>query len=320
MELLSRKLRLFIPVLAGSGLLLAIILAVREHNLAINPPPAVVGGHISRNLFSYLLYLVFPLPLGACWIATRIHKGSLYIFAILLAVVVAFWSLSWGDRLVLVLVTIGCCALATSLFDAWRSRDHIALFLLLWILIPLPVVYYVQLPIKLLLPCVPAVILLCMRLTEAISFRVVQVASVVLIIVSTCYSLLILHSDAEFASFGRDSLYRLITPHVASGQRVWFGGQYWSYWYAPQAGATLTYPGGPQPERGDLLVTDVFAGGDQIELARFPHRTLVEEISHKYRFGRTMGAGACLYTNGCGFWLWGFGDSGQDRYELWRID
>jgi hypothetical protein len=52
----------------------------------------------------------------------------------------------------------------------------------------------------------------------------------------------------------------------------------------------------------------------------FPHRTLVDAVTHRYRFGRTMGAGMGLYTNILGYWLWGFGDSTNDRYELWRID
>ena len=56
--------------------------------------------------------------------------------------------------------------LADLLFEALRKRDHTGLFLMLWILIPLPIVYYVQLPIKYLLPCMPAVILLCFRLME----------------------------------------------------------------------------------------------------------------------------------------------------------
>ena len=62
--------------------------------------------------------------------------------------------------------------------------------------------------------------------------------------------------------------------------------------------------------------------GGYLTLARFPHRTLVDTISHKYRFGRTLGAGIGLYANwsGSAFWLWGFGESPDDRYELWRID
>jgi hypothetical protein len=46
----------------------------------------------------------------------------------------------------------------------------------------------------------------------------------------------------------------------------------------------------------------------------------METISHKYRFGRTMGMGKGLYSNGEGFWLWGFGESPNDRFELWRIE
>ena len=190
---------------------------------------------------------------------------------------------------------------------------------MLWVLIPLPIVYYGQLPAKYLLPCMPAVILLCFRLMQVCSARVARAAAIALIVASAGYSLLILRSDAEFARFGRDSMYRLIEPHVAAGERVWFGSQFSAYWYAPLAGATLTFPGGPQPRPGDLLVVGLNEGG-VLTLARFPHRTLVDAISHKYRFGRTWGAGIGLYTNLRGYWLWGFGESPDDRYELWRID
>ena len=162
--------------------------------------------------------------------------------------------------------------LADLLFEALRKRDHFGLFLILWILIPLPIVYYVQLPAKYLLPCMPAVILLCFRLMDGFSIRIARVAAVALIVASTGYSLLILHSDAEFAEFGRDAMYRLISPHVAAGERVWFGGQYWSYWYAPLAGATLTFPGGPQPRPGDLLVV----GRSDEDIRRWP----VSRIGH----------------------------------------
>ena len=154
---------------------------------------------------------------------------------------------------------------------------------------------------------------------EGFSFRLARAAAVALIVVSTGYSLLILRSDAEYAEFGRDAMFRLIQPHVAAGERVWFGEQYSAYWYAPLAGAKLTFPGGPQPKPGDLLVVGRFENEDR-SLALFPHRTLVGEVTHKYRFGRTMGAGIGLYSNMGGDWLWGFGDTPDDRYELWRIN
>jgi hypothetical protein len=203
------------------------------------------------------------------------------------------------------------------LFQAVKRREHTDLLLILWILIPLPIVYYVHLPMKYLLPVMPAVILLCFRLLDGLSVRIVRAAAYVVIVTSTGYSLLILNADAEFANFGRDTLVQLIAPHVEAGERVWYPGQYWSYWYAPLAGATLMTPGGPQPKPGDLLVVDVYAAGDHSPLTRFPHRTLVETIFHKYRFGRTMGAGAALYSS---YWLWGFGEDDKDRFELWRID
>ena len=45
------------------------------------------------------------------------------------------------------------------------------LFLVLWLLIPLPIVYYTHLPMKYVLPCVPAVILMCFRLMEGVSVQ-----------------------------------------------------------------------------------------------------------------------------------------------------
>jgi len=324
LEQVRRRLWLWTPVVAGFVLLFAIVFAVREHHFM---PPAIVTGTQSMpyNLSCYLLYFAFPLPLAACWAASRLKVGRQPITAILSAVLVVFWLLFWHQPIarflaIAGLALAGCSAILGALFEAWRKRDHLGLFLVLWILIPLPIVYYNILPMKYLLPCMPAVILLCLRLVEDVSMRKIRVAAIAWIVASTGYSLLILRSDAEFAEFGRDALYQLITPHVAAGEKVWFGGEYWSYWYAPLAGATLTFPGGPQPKPGDLLVSDEFAWEAHPPQTRFRHRTLVETITHKYQFGRTMGAGIGLYSNGSGIWLWGFGDSYNDRFELWRID
>ncbi len=320
LEQLRRRFWLWTPVFVGCVVLLAAIFAVREHNLAINPRTVDLGHSELPNLFSYLLYFAFPLPLAACWLANRLKAGRLIIVFILSLLAAATWLNRSNRSLVLSLAVVGYIVLADLLLEAVKRRDHTGLFLVFWILIPFPIVFYVHLPMKYLLPCMPAVILFCFRLLEGISVQVLRAAAFVLIVASTGYSLLILRSDAEFADFGRDALYGLIVPHVAAGERVWFDGQYWSYWYAPRAGAILTFLDGPQPKPGDLLVVDVFAAGGHSPLKRFPHRTLVETISHKYRFGRTMGAGIGLYSNSYGFWLWGLGDSENDRFELWRID
>jgi hypothetical protein len=323
LEQLRRKLWLWTPVFAGFGILLALILAVREHNLVLNPPSVVMGASkIPLNLFAYLAYFVFPLPLSFCWLANRFKTKRPSLVYILFAAILTPLFLRWSILLVAFLAILGSRVLAGLFLQAFKRRNHTDLFLLLWILIPLPIVYYTHLPIKYLLPCIPAVILLCFQLLDGVSLKFARSAAFAIVLAGVGYSLLILHSDAEFADFGRDTLFHLIEPRVAAGEKVWFPGQYWSYWYAPLAGATLTYPGGPQPKPGDLLVVDVFAdsAGAHWPLGRFPHRTLVDAVVHKYSFGRTMGAGMGLYSNAFGFWLWGFGESDKDRFELWRID
>lgn len=323
LQRIRQRLWLWAPVFAAAALSLTIIVAVRGPNL-MRPPsaPVLTGAHSTpRNLVAYLLYFAFPIPLAAGWFANRLGRGRRRTLVILFAVAVVAALLFRVESLAVFLSVFSCAAICGLSTDAWKRRDHIGLFLILWILIPLPVVYYVQLPIKILLPCLPAAILLCFRMMAGVSIRVARGAAIGLIVASTAYSLLILRADADFAEFGRDALSRLIRPHVAAGEKVWFGGQYWSYWYAPLYGATLTVPNaGPQPKPGDLLVVDEFGGLGHPPSDRFPNRTLLQTISHKYQFGRTMGAGAGLYADTSGYWLWAFGDSGRDRYELWRIN
>jgi hypothetical protein len=321
MAQLRRRFWLWTPVFAGCGLLLAVIVMTREHSPALNPLVPLVGLHnVSSNLPSYLLYLVFPMPLGACWLANRLKSRSLRAAILLIVAEGIAWFGHLGPRRVTLLVAVGLAALVDLLWEAWDRAEHDRLTLMLWILIPLPTAYYIQLPAKYLLPCMPAIILLCFRLMEGFSLRFSRAAAVALIVASTGYSLLILHTDAEFADFGRDAMYQLIQPHVAAGERVWIDGQYSSYWYAPLAGATETLPGGPQPKAGDLLVVGQSELGEGLVLPRFPHRTLVDAVTHKYSFGRTWGNGIGLYSNLAGYWLWGLGDSPDDEYELWRID
>jgi hypothetical protein len=321
LEQIRRKPWLWTPVLAGSALLAAIIAVTREHNLALNPPVAFSGlWNIAPNVIAYLLYFVFPMPLALCWFANRLKRRK--PFAVVIVTVAAGFALLIHPRSFWVFAFAGLGMLIDLLYETWRRAEHTGVFLMLWILIPLPISYYGHLPAKYLLPCMPAIIFLCFRLMEGFSVRFFRATAIALIVASAGYSFLILRSDAEFADFGRDALYQLIRPPVSAGERVWFAGQWSSYWYAPLAGATLTFPGGPQPKPGDLLVVGTH-GEDlgKAALLRFPHRTLVDKVTHTYRFGWTMGAGIGLYSNRIGYWMWGMTGAGPgDEYELWRID
>jgi 4-amino-4-deoxy-L-arabinose transferase-like glycosyltransferase len=315
-----RRFFLWTPVLAGTALLAAIIAITREHNLAINPPASFSGmGNILPNLFGYLTYLVFPLPLAFCWLANRLKERKLR--AVIIVALAACVASLLHPRLVLFCGIIGFGMMNDLLLETWKKAELMGVVLMLWILIPLPIVYYGHFPAKYLLPCIPAVIFLCFRLMDGFSVRAFRAIAIGLIVVSTCCSFLIVRSDAEYANFGRDALYGLVRPHVSAGQKVWFAGQWSSYWYAPLAGATLTFPGGPQPKPGDFLVVALHDGDEgKAALLPFPHRTLISEIRHTYRFGRTLEAAVGFSSYRLAYWMWGVGDGPDDDYQLWRID
>jgi hypothetical protein len=309
--------RIWIPVLIGASVLAAMLLATREHSLVLDPP-AVFSGfrNIPRNLRSYLLYFCFPLPLALYWGTARwIHGRWRLAIAIVMAAAVGGKFHDWR----MFLAAFGLCVIADLLWDAWWNADHPGVFLILWILVPLPIVYYGHLPIKYLLPSMPAVILLCLRLGRLIPFQLSRAIAFTVIACGTVYSLLLLRSDLELANNGKTALEHLVQPHVAAGEKVWYGNEFSAYWYAARAGAELiTNERRPQP--GDLLAVGLFEGGEWT-LHSFPHRTLLETIPVKYSFGRTMGTRIGLYTNLAGrTWLWGFETNDSDRYELWRID
>ena len=313
-----QNVRLWIPVLAGGAILITIILTTRERSLGLDPPSLFAGRqNIPRNLVSYLLYFCFPLPLAAVWTASRwCIRPHRIVYALLTG---AFVGILIPGRLIGFLAGFGFSVLVDLLMESWEKRDQFGLFLMFWMLIPLPIVYYGHLPIKYLLPCIPAVILFCFRLAESIRPRLVRAGSVILIVGATIYSVLILRSDAEFAEFGRVAMAELIRPHTEAGETVWYGGDFSAYWYAPLNGASLYVVGSTEPKSGDLLVVGIREGGLQT-LAHFQKRHLLGAVYHQYRFGRTMFQGKGLYTNIWGNWLWGFGDSEDDRYELWKIE
>src|SRR5215469_12069598 len=138
--------RLWVPVVAGGMVLIVVILATRERGLLLDPPASFTGlGNIRTNLRSYLLYLFFPLPLAVCWTAARwTISPSRVVPTVLAAAIVALLG---EKQLVLVLMGgyVGY-VLGDLLWHAWKNQDREGLFLALWLLAPLPIVYYGQFP------------------------------------------------------------------------------------------------------------------------------------------------------------------------------
>jgi hypothetical protein len=90
------------------------------------------------------------------------------------------------------------------------------------------------------------------------------------------------------------------------------------YWYAQQAGAAISKPGGPGPKPGELLAVAWIELGAST-LKRFPNRELIDSRHYKLPYGRTMGYGAALYTNSAGDAPWIWKPEATNDYQLWRV-
>jgi hypothetical protein len=75
--------------------------------------------------------LCFPLPLAGYWASARWTTGPRRLFIVLSAATIA--GVTSGDG---ILAVAGFSALADLFLDAYRKRDHMGLFLTLWLMVP----------------------------------------------------------------------------------------------------------------------------------------------------------------------------------------
>jgi hypothetical protein len=278
--------------------------------------------YVPLNLRSYLLYLTFPIPFAAVWLARHARRWPMLLVLPAVPALVSHFELPQGTSLArewpTVAVLYGLAALGFMLYRCVREQDRIGLLLSLWVLIPAPVVIYDQFPIKYLLAAMPAIILILVRALSTLPRRRELAVYSAIVLACTAYSCVILRADADDAEYGRRAAGELIAPRVAAGERVWFSGQLGFYWYAQQAGATVTNPSKPGPNPGELLALGLVESG-QVARDRFPNRELVDSRHYDSPHGRTNLHGGGLYCNGCGDALWVWNPKATNDYELWRI-
>jgi hypothetical protein len=323
-ELRSRKVVLWVPVAAAASILIVLNIVTRSPQIVAQGPSArfVDLGMTPRNLYAYFLYLAFPIPFAGVWLAIKGRKVPMLLIAPLIPVVMFHYALGRPGSLVGEWATaatlFGFTSLAHLIYTCCRGRDWTGLMLGLWILIPLPAIVYQHLPIKYMLAVMPAVIVILLRtLADLPKPRAVAIYAT-LAALCAVYSCVILRADADFADYGRRAAAELIAPHVAAGEKVWFGGQWGFFWYAQRAGATVAKLDGPFPQRGDLLAVGLMEGGDTTR-ARYPDKELVAWRQYDSPHGRTMGYGAGLYSNYFGDALWVWDPKATNTYELWRL-
>ena len=317
--------RRWLPLATAPLILAAAFYLTMVPGAIVGPYSTLVDASYARqNLRLYFIYLTLATPFALSWMILQfrgIRHKALWLTPLALIVL---WKLIiqpspplWAP----IAVGIGLTALAHCTLAALFKRSQVQLALVTWMLAPMPVLIYSNFPPKFLLAGAPAMAILVAGALELYPRRVAIACLAVLTSVCVGYSCLLLQADAQFADISRAAASELIAPRVAEGKRVWFSGQWGSYWYSAKAGAILITTAGPIPEVGDLLVLGHRDTG-WTALKRFPKRTLIEERVFGAPGGRTMSprdeAGLHLVTYGPYLWAWGTGEI--DRYQVWRID
>ncbi len=249
---------LWMPLFFASCILAAVNLVTRDPGPNNLVRDLDIGPHnVPSNLFAYLVYFSFPIPLALVWVGVRLRPVLLAVILPLLAVLVYHFTIApqrsiyqeWST----VAAAYGLVVLVHILYRSVRDRDRLGMLLWLWLLLPLPAVFYHHLPIKYLVPVMPAVVLLLVRALADLPDRWALNCCGALVVICTAYSCVLLKADADAADCARQAAADLIAVPVASGEKVWFSGQWGFYWYALEAGAQVAHPGGPGPKPGELL-------------------------------------------------------------------
>ena len=299
------------PDFQGDNVLLVML------DLSAHGRIAMYGWHVMlQNTAAFLAHLLLAIPLTIPWLALRWRQlpSTVVWTAFLGAAVLSLW-LGW----VAFIAAATVVALVDIFRDAILRRDRDQLALWVWLFLAIPVIIYVQLPSKYLLPSVPAAVLLVVREARRGTVRwlipSVAVAGIVL-------GLLILIDARDFAGAQRRAVDELILPHLKLHDRVWFSGHWGFQWYAELAGATPVTLDPPLPRPGDIIVVS------QADFSRFPQtwtgaRTVLRHLSYPgNRLGRVMNvpSHAGFYSNVFGYlpWSWGSGDVAS--FEVWRVE
>ncbi len=310
------------PILIAACILIAVTVLIRQRGAAFESTNVLVGTrYVQANLNAYLLYLCFPIPFAAVRLIVNWRRAKILLIPPAILIVISYCNAVLIDdcsaRIATGCSALGLVALTDMIYVCLRASDRVGILLSLWVLMPLPAVIYVHLPIKYILPVLPAVALIVIRTLSSVSWNRRLLVYGTIVLACTFYSVLLLKADADFADYGRRAASELIAPHVAKGEKVWYGDSGF-YWYAHRAGARVSKPDEPGPNPGELLAVGLMEGGEAT-LKRFPNRELIDSRTYDSPHGRTMGYGAGPYSNYYGYLPWRWNPGATNDYQLWRI-
>ena len=316
-------LRWLLPL--GAGVLLFVVLTRLTHESGVaGPLPPEFNmrmKNVPNNIRSYFWYYLVCFPIVVFWLI-RVRRYALWLILWPVAVfslLRLLTDLSTQRSALWAVSALSMLSIGHLLWQATQKRSW-EWMLLFWLLFPVIVAPYLHLPPKIAMIYAPAAAILSVTLLrgESSKFRNAVLSGV--IVAGAIASVLVLDADERFVNLARQASADLVAANVRRGERIWFSGQWGMYWYALHDGARLFVPGGPAPERGDLLVTESFEQSSTV-LAKFPQRQLAAGLTFSWKGGRVLSHrhGAGLYSNLWGPLPWSWGSGEVDRFELWRI-
>jgi 4-amino-4-deoxy-L-arabinose transferase-like glycosyltransferase len=205
----------------------------------------------------------------------------------------------------------------TPLLAALLARKGLAPTPLLWawLFVPVPVIAYVQIAPKYLLPALPAAAVIAAYGLQGLKPRRTVLAG--LAGAGTALGLLILTADARMAGAARAAAAQLIRPRVQAGERVWFAGHWGFHWYAENAGAEPLSVDPPFPSAGDFVVSSTV--DRPVGLLPLLPRTLVETWGDLAPSGQVMSRHAGFYSDLWGLLPWWWERPEGSGFHVWRV-
>ncbi len=267
-----------------------------------------------QNGCAFLAHYLLVVPLTIPWLVLRFRQlpAALLVGGLVGASVLSV-KVGWVAFAAFATLVV----LADILWDAIQRRDRVQLALWLWLLLAAPVVIYIHLPSKYLLPSVPAAAMLVMRLVpEGRKWLIPSMAAA-----GAVLGLLILLGVRDLAETQRRAVAELVEPAIKAGERVWFAGHWGFQWYAEEAGASPATLDPPMPNPGDTIVVS------EIDFSRFARGDTPRKVLRQFCYpssgvGRVMDfqARAGFFSSAYGFlpWVWGSGEA--SCFEVWRAE
>jgi hypothetical protein len=133
--------------------------------------------------------------------------------------------------------------------------------------------------------------------------------------------LLILLGVRDLAQTQCEAVDRLIKPHMAMGEHVWFAGHWGFQWYAEKAGASPVTRRPPLPQPGDIIILSKI--DYPLFAVHWTARTVIDQVPYTGdSIGRIMdpAAGVGFFSNRFGYLPWAPGAGQAGSFEVWRVE